>query len=114
MKTSFQNFKYAALAAVVLTLDVACERESSSLNFGELAIHLEEVSEVVMIDRLSDEIDNMAENVYYTDEQEIWPENRQKHKKVLRGLVFFLGLCCCQHCSNRSYYRKNLGFWCGL
>lgn len=70
MKTNFQNFKYAALTAIVLVLNVSCEREESALNFGELAVHLEEVSEIVMVDRLADEVDNMIENVYYTDEQE--------------------------------------------
>ncbi|MCB0374821.1 MAG: hypothetical protein KDD04_02780 [Sinomicrobium sp.] len=68
MKTNFRTLKQLALAAV--TVLASCEREDVAFNFGDAIIALEEVQETAAIDRISDEVDNMAENVYYTDEQD--------------------------------------------
>lgn len=112
MKTNFKTLRHLTLLAAAVTI-ISCEKEEDTFSIGDAFIPVEEISEIAMIDRLSEEVDNMAENVYYTDEQDALAGKALGSAKGVGSLYFMSDCVSVTTVQTENSIEKTLDFGAG-
>ena len=112
MKTNVLNLKQAILPVAGLFILAACEKEDASFN-PDAIINVEEIAQNAIIDVISDEVDNMVENVYYIDEQAILTGKSADVLKETEGMSYLSDCVIVTTSHTEVHVEKTLDFGAG-